>query len=1035
VKGTDRIPIGRPGSATLLRRILVGGASTLVLGAVSAPALAQQTGQQEPQTDVVVITGIRASLERAMDIKREADGVVDAISAEDIGKFPDTNLAESLQRVPGVSINRVNGEGSEVTVRGFGGGFNLVTLNGRTMPTANVAVVGSDQDGESAAATSRSFDFSNLASEGVAGLQVYKTGRASVPSGGIGATINVSTFRPLDDPGLQGSVAVKASHDSSVDRGEEVTPELSGLVSWTDEAGLFGVSLFGSYQERDSGYRSATSNFWNIERGAQFLNPTNGRVTASTQITNPPGPNQLVSFTNDSRYHAADVHRERLNGQLTMQFRPMESLLLTGDVTYATNTVEEERMDQGNWFNRPFNQVIFDGSPAVSTAVFMQENIAGVKDLGFEQQFRAVEDTLESYGFNAAWDATERLTLTLDAHSSLARSVPNGPFGASSIRFGMGAPVITSHSVDWRSGFPDQQYTVNDALRGNANGALDVGDLGSQVGRLTMSSQKQRLNEVRLDGEWEFETSRFDFGVDYRNTKMTQGKVDTMQTLGDWGIGDPGDIEQFAPGVVEAFCLGCLFKDYTPGDAQVAFRGNAADLYRALSAAYAANPVNISERQFNVVEEDILAFYAQFGMDAQFLGRPAHLLAGVRYEETEVDAFALVSAPAAIVWQADNDFNPVVSGLTVPVSGEGSYGNLLPSLDFSVDVTDDLVGRVSFSRTLARADFGNLFVSDSVGSNSPQRPTVFGGIAQAASGNPDLLPLVSDNFDVSAEWYYGDANYVSLGFYEKRVSNFIGTGQTTRNLFGLRDPSSGAAGTRSGQALTALAGIPGAGPTDVNLFTMTALIVKNNGNVNAASAEFQANSTNGVLNQTFVDQTLQQFDVIANASDPLFNFAVTQPINSRDARIYGIEIAAQHFFGDTGFGLAGSLTTVDGDVEIDVGADPNVDQFALLGLSDTYNITAIYEKYGVSARLTYNWRDEYLAQTNRGQGARNPVFYEAFGQLDLNVSYELTDNILLTFEGINLLEEGVRTFGRDESNLFFAQELDARYLLGARYKF
>jgi TonB-dependent receptor len=1034
VDGTPRTPIAHSRPEALLRRILIGGASTLALTlALSAPALAQQSGAESADQDVVVVTGIRGSLERAMDIKREADGVVDAISAEDIGKFPDTNLAESLQRIPGVSINRVNGEGSEVTVRGFGAGFNLVTLNGRTMPTSNVAVVGSDQNGEDVAATSRSFDFSNLASEGVSGLQVYKTGRAAVPSGGLGATINVSTYRPLSEPGLHGTIGVKANHDTSVERGEEVTPEVSGLISWTDAQEMFGVSLFGSYQERDSAYRSATSNFWNIERGAQFLNPANGRVTPATQITNPPGPNQLVSFTSDSRYHAADVHRERLNGQLTLQFRPMESLLLTGDVTYANNKVEEERMDQTNWFNRPFDQVTFDGNPLVSSAVFMHETIAGVKDLGFEQQFRAVEDTLESIGFNAEWNATDRLTLALDAHTSLAKSSPDGPLGASSIRVGMGAPVVSSHSVDWRSGFPDQQYVMNDAPRGNANGVLDVGDLGSQVGRTTASSQKQRLDEIRLDGKWEFDTSRFDFGVDYRSSRMTQSKVDTMQTLGDWGIGDPGDIEQFAPGVVETFCLGCLFRDYTPGDAQIAFRGNAAELYQALSAGYAANPVNVSGRQFNVVEEDVIAAYVQFGLDTEFLGRPAHLLAGVRYEETEVDVTALVSAPAAIVWQADNDFNPIVSGSTVTVSGEGSYSNVLPSLDFSVDVTDDLVGRVSFSRTLARSDFGNLFLTDSVGSNSPQRPTVFGGIAQASSGNPDLLPLTSDNLDVSVEWYYGDASFVSLGAYEKRVTNFVGTGQTTRNLFDLRDPSSGAAGTRSGQALTALTGIPGAGPTDVNLFTMTALI--DNFGVATATQMFQANSTNGVLNQAFVDQILQQFDVVGNASDPLFAFEVTQPINNRDARIYGIEIAVQHFFGDTGFGVAGSLTTVDGDVEFDVGADPNVDQFALVGLSDTYNVTAIYEKYGVSARLTYNWRDEYLAQTNRGQGARNPVFYEAFGQLDLNVGYDLTDNILLTFEAINLLEEGVRTFGRDESNLFFAQELDARYLVGARYKF
>ena len=122
----------------------------------------------------------------------------DAISAEDIGKFPDANLAESVQRITGVSINRTNGEDSLVTVRGFGPSYKLVTLNGRTLATSNVALVGGDENADSAQGSSRSFDFSNLASEGVNTLEVYKTGRAAIPSGGIGATINVVTRRPLD---------------------------------------------------------------------------------------------------------------------------------------------------------------------------------------------------------------------------------------------------------------------------------------------------------------------------------------------------------------------------------------------------------------------------------------------------------------------------------------------------------------------------------------------------------------------------------------------------------------------------------------------------------------------------------------------------------------------------------------------------------------------------------------------------------------------------------------------------------------------
>src|SRR4051812_5296250 len=278
-----------------LRRLNTSASLLALSVAILAGGQAQAQSNNDSSTvDEVVVTGIRASLERAMDIKRNNSGVVDAISAEDIGKFPDTNLAESLQRVPGVSIDRSNGEGSQVTVRGFGGGFNLVTLNGRTMPTANVSTVGGDQSADFQTGTSRSFDFSNLASEGVSTLEVYKTGRAAIPSGGIGATINVKTRRPFDarESGLSGSIGVKGVYDTSMDEKLEdtskYTPEVSGLLNWTDPDEKFGVSLFGSYQKRNFTSRSVTSNDWNIRTYADFINPANGFVRngGATQITN-----------------------------------------------------------------------------------------------------------------------------------------------------------------------------------------------------------------------------------------------------------------------------------------------------------------------------------------------------------------------------------------------------------------------------------------------------------------------------------------------------------------------------------------------------------------------------------------------------------------------------------------------------------------------------------------------------------------------------------------------------------------------------
>ena len=236
---------------------------------------AQDTIADEPLVEEVVVTGIRSSLKRAMDTKRDSQGVVDAITAEDIGDFPDTNLAEALQRITGVAIDRQRGEGATVTVRGFGADFNLVTLNGRQMPTHS--------------GLGRSFDFGDIASESVSGVEVYKTSRANIPSGGIGATINVLTAKPLDRPGLQLSASAKAVHDKSTYAGDDATPEFSAFASQTFFNDTVGIALSGTFQERHSGMAQAFNTAW-LERDGDGI-PDNG------QQTNLPSEGALVALT------------------------------------------------------------------------------------------------------------------------------------------------------------------------------------------------------------------------------------------------------------------------------------------------------------------------------------------------------------------------------------------------------------------------------------------------------------------------------------------------------------------------------------------------------------------------------------------------------------------------------------------------------------------------------------------------------------------------------------------------------------------
>jgi TonB-dependent receptor len=1016
---------------------------TIVGGAVLVnPVFAQDQSSEE--LDEVVVTGIRGSLKASMNIKREATGVVDAISSEDIGKFPDTNLAESLQRITGVSIDRVNGEGSRITARGFGPGFNLVTLNGRAMPTADVVVVGSGGDGEYGTFTSRAFDMSNLASEGVSGIEVFKTGRAANPSGGIGATINIKTLRPLD-AGSQASFGVKAMHDTSVETGDEITPEASGLFSWANDSENFGIAVFGSYQKRASAAVGASNQDWNVERLSAFLDPNNGRVRSdnpatpsvneATQFTNMPSGNPLVVFPNNSDYFFSEVERERINGQVSLQFRPVESLTLTVDGLFANNEEQEMRSSQGNWFNRPFAQVDFDSGTDVVSVIRLQESLSAPKDIAWGQQLRATKDELQSIGFNADWDITDRLRLGFDAHTSTAKSSPNGPNGLTSYDFGTGAASIAAHSLDLSSGFPVQDYTYNDAAQNN-NGIIDIGDVSSSVGRTSLQNQEQDVEEFRLDLDFAInDDMTLSGGAAYRTTSMQQRRLVTAQILGDWGVTQPGDIEARAPGALEAYCLSCLYDDFAPGDGATAFRGNAAELYNSVSPYYlglGGHPIQTWNNDNNQVDEDITSVYAQFAWNGEIGGRPSNLTAGVRYEQTDVVSDTVQAVPTAIVWTADNDFaQQFPSGGADVVSGESDYDHFLPSLDFSVEVLENVIVRASYSKTIGRNDFGFLFAGQNAG--TPPRATALGVVATGNSGNPGLVPLESTNLDLSLEVYFGEASYISLGFFDKNVDNFQGTGVFSQNMFELRDPSSGAAGTRSGQASDIIPTIPGAVRNDVNLFVLTAM-VDNPAAFPDPRQAFLDNSTNGVLNQAFADQIFATYDILPNASDPLFDFRVSTPINQEKANIHGVELAFQHFFGESGFGLQGNYTVVDGDVAFNDAGDPGVNQFALDGLSDTANATFIYEKFGFSARLAWNWRDEFLSGANRG-GYTNPTYTDAYRQWDLNVSYDVSEALQVSLEAVNLTGEDVRTHGRAQIDYWFAQDLHPRYLLGARYKF
>ncbi|WP_338456729.1 TonB-dependent receptor [uncultured Alteromonas sp.] len=986
---------------------------SLILGTgLMFPVQAQEASEND-NIEVIQVSGIRSSVQESMGIKRDSAGVVDAISAEDIGKFPDTNLAESLQRITGISISRNNGEGSQITARGFGPDFNMVTLNGRTMPGAALPNGGS-------VGNSRAFNFSDLASESVRAVEVYKTGRASIATGGIGASVNIRTARPFDasETGIMASVGAKALHDTTNRVGDDVTPELSGFINYLNDDRVFGVTFTGSYQQRDSAAQGAFVNEWRV-------NPFNGTVPQSPDPANPdsgdpivlnnaPAMGQLFGIPSDLRYYMADRERERTNAQLTFQYAPSDDLVATLDYTYSKQDLYEARAEQSIWMDdRYFTNLTFDDNTVKTPVLITQERRDLLpRDLGLAiQELNQVNEN-KSVGFNVKYFATDDLTLHFDLHNSTAEGRPDSPYGTWT-NLGLGANVARGQGVDFSGDFPIMMLDFDDVSRTNlnGNGVLDQDDVGTSILDMNFASQETEITQARIDGSYAMDTGSINFGIESRAMESTSLQSLTRHTMGNWGIENPGELPA---GSLTPLDLASEFSDFnTTGMFSQGFTGSVAEIGAFAADEYgfdllANNPFATNR----TIEEDITSVYFELDLSGELNGMEYNLLTGIRYENTDVTSIANISLPSGIAWEGNNDFNVRFGSDMEDVEVDSSYDHFLPALDFDIEVMENVIARFSYSKTIARPTYNNLSAASTVG--TPSSPTLLsdGPTATASSGNPALIPLESDNVDLSLEYYFDETSYVSVGFYDKRVKNFIGNEQVEENIFGLTDAT---AGPRAQAAMDELEarGIP---ISDTSLFNMVAAM------------------ENGVDYDSMTDEQFEAaYDIIPNGDDPLMTFINSKPVNNKNANIYGFELAAQHFFGDTGFGIQANYTTVTGDIGFDNNANPSITQFALVGLSDTANLIFMYEMDALQARIAYNWRDKFLDTTS--QYVNEPGYTEAYSQIDFSMSYEVSEALTVSFEGINITDENIRRHGRTSAMLWQLDELGARYALGARYTF
>lgn len=977
---------------------LMMGASAIALGFAAQPALAQdQAAAADASNEEIVVTGIRASLAASQDIKRDGQGIVDAISAEDIGKFPDTNLAESLQRITGVSIDRQSGEGSTVTVRGFGPEFNLVVVNGRQMPTSTLG------DGFSAP-SSRSFDFGNLAAEGVAGVEVYKSGRASLPTGGIGSVINIKLPRPLDRTGFRASLGIKGVYDTSQLYGTDVTPEISGVVSKTFADDKIGILLAGSYQERNGGQAQFTVGNW--RPGYTGAENNWGTLAQAgdprfANIQNRPDATDIYQVPQQAAYDFYDFKRERINGQAVLQFKPSDTLDLAFDYLFSQNSFDSRQNSIGVWFNHNDTSSSWTDGPAAG-ANFYSENFGPGegKDLAITGAVGFNKSVNHSFGGNLKWKGPFGLRLELDAHHSTAESKPTSPYG-SGIAVGTAIFGVANQRVDFTTDLPIISVTMHPGA------AINAGNIRPAGNAFRNAYMKDTIDQVSLRGGFDFDTSfikSLDFGASYIDNQVRTafGVIQNDTWGGTLSAADTPDSLFTVRGTAQdlAGMNGSNDPAVIPNYFQIDTAGLITLLDSRLGICNAAPgdtclaPYSTDRR----IREKSITPWIQSFHSFDFGDTSVNLRLGLRYEETKITSRALASIPTGTIWAAQNEISLVQAPGTDFTTLEGRYDNWLPAIDFDVSPIDNVKLRASYSHTITRPDYASMQGGITVG--QPLR--VGAGGSQASAGNPALLPYKSKNIDLSAEWYYGKASYVSVGFFNKNVSNFIANGTTQTPLFDLPDPSQGGAATAARAALGASASF------------------------DQIVAWVQANRP-----ADFAPGVGTAGGVIGRGTDPDVIFTFTQPANSdQTARLWGWEFAVQHSFWETGFGAILNYTVVKGDTSFDVTLPWTATQFAVTGASDSANAVLYYDKNGLQARVAYNWRDKFLAGRDQ-----DPYFIKAYGQFDVSASYEFTRGITAFVEGINITSADRTGVRRNDRAVFFAAPGYARYSAGVRFTF
>ena len=968
------------------------GANTfrLTLAAALVSSFTASLNAQEAQIEEVVVSGIRSSLASALEEKRSASNLIEVIQAEDIGKLPDQNLAEVLENVTGVQITRTAGIGTGVQIRGTNA--NRVEING-------VSTVGSGS-GRSG------IDFEDVNASIISSVEVTKASEAKTIEGSVGGTINLRTIRPLELEETLGSVRVQIEDSSLTSDGSK--PRYSGAWGdkWTTDAGEFGVVISGSVTEQEAvSFRPRTDRD-NIASpvganpaeflGIQFLvqeQENDDYETTNLATTFEWAPNDNLKFHMDVIIN----EQERSRDQYRLQASGVSSLRQLSIPT-------------------AFETVDFGVGPGLFPAALagtLEPDLANDDDdpnLRFSSETNSRVTDSDVFSIGGEWQ-NDRLTASFELSSSNSDTVspnlsttlnfinPNCPLDGSSndncvpFIYDLSGGTL-SFGVNYDSPFAPDPSDLLDP----ANVVLDQ----VSVDRNTNENSEDAL---RLDFSYELDwksVSSVDFGYRYNESSSK------FEDIGD-RIGGFSKMVDSPNGTMFSELLVAGPTNYNAGDDRELYirnfllldpdrsfsdpEGTIAILQNAVIAHDPDSPdilnLQSSENAFYDVSEETSALYGQVNFEhGIFRGN-----LGLRWIETEVDSVAFGPADA--------------NGVRSLTSTKGKYDFVLPRLNVVATVRDDLLVRMGYGSDIRRPGFNNLNTGFTFDPSEN---------ASVSLGNPGLEPEEVDSFDISAEWYFAPSAVVSVGYFTKDRTNIFGQ-------------------DFEGALLT---------PSD-EFFA--------DGFVRETDPSCPGG---GIFNPEVVP------NVLGDPAQTGMCVDFTQPGNDPATTTQsGIELAFQYdlsSFEDSlgwasGFGVIANYTKQDfkGGSEVDttsgrgltVLGDVSIERGLLDFSEDAYNFTVFYEKYGVSARMRYTWREGF--RTNDFAGGANtsgsstfsfPVHTLDRGQLNASINYDVNDQLNIGLEVVNLTEEGIDQHCVSETGpLCFVGIPDRRITAGVSYRF